>query len=231
MPASAVVFWDIDGTLVRGSLERLFLKYLLQQEHVTRIGTAANVLSLALHFPPPKSYQIKLAYLRNQKVSEVESWIQRCWQESIKQNLFDGARQVITQLANTGARQVLLSGTLKPLASPLMKYLGIDEIIAAEPEIVNQRYSGRLIEPHPHGEYKTLYAERWLEENNLSWDKVTALANHVNDRYLLKKASRAIAVHPDKKLRQIAKRQGWPIANHLSELHVILTGRSGGLSS
>ncbi|MCH7879835.1 MAG: HAD family phosphatase [candidate division Zixibacteria bacterium] len=218
MSASAVVFWDIDGTLVRGSLERLFLKYLLQQEHVTRIGTAANVLLLALYFPPPKSYQIKLAYLRNQKVGEVETWIQRCWDESIKQNLFDGARQVITQLANTGARQVLLSGTLKPLASPLMTHLGIDEIIAAEPEIVNQRYSGRLIEPHPHGEYKALYAERWLAANDLSWDRVVALANHGNDRYLLKKASRAIAVHPDQKLRQIAKHQDWPIANNLKDV-------------
>lgn len=218
MSASAVVFWDIDGTLVSGSLERLFLKYLLQQEHVTRIGTAANVLSLALHFPPPKSYQFKLAYLRDQKVSEVESWIQRCWQESIKQNLFDGARQVITQLANTGARQVLLSGTLKPLAAPLMTFLGIDEIIAAEPEIVNQRFSGRLIEPHPHGIHKAFYAERWLAENNMSWGKVTALANHANDRYLLKKASRAIALHPDQKLRQIAKRQGWPIANSLEDV-------------
>ena len=98
-----------------------------------------------------------------------------------------------------------------------MTYLGIDEIIAAEPEIVNQRYSGRLIEPHPHGEYKALYAERWLEQNNLSWDRVVALANHGNDRYLLEKASRGIAVHPDQKLRQIAKQQGWPIADNLED--------------
>jgi len=212
MPASSVVFWDIDGTLVRGSLERLFLKYLLNNGHVTRTGIAAHMLYQALRLPPPKWHHIKLAYLRNQEVGNVETWIQRCWEQTIIDNVFDGACQVVSQLANKGARQVLLSGTLKPFARPLKQHLGIDEIIAAEPEILKHRYTGRLIEPHPHGKHKTLYAGRWLAKNNLAWDTVTALANHVNDRYLLEKAGQAIAVHPDQQLLKIAKRQGWSIA-------------------
>ncbi len=231
MPVESDVFWDIDGTLVRGSLERLFRKYLSDQGHVTKGAIASHFLRLSLRLPPPKWYQIKLAYLRNQSAGDVDQWIQLCWEESIKGNLFDGARQVISKLADTGARQVLLSGTLKPLAAPLMTYLGIHEIIAAEPEIINERYTGRLIEPHPHGKYKALYAERWLSENNLTWENVTALANHYKDRYLLQKASRALAVHPDHELQQLAQQQGWPVANNLRDLHIILTGRSGGLSS
>lgn len=91
-----------------------------------------------------------------------------CWEELLKDNVFDGARQVISQLRNSGVRQVLLSGTLTPLARPLMAYLEINEIIAAGGEIVNGRYSGRLTKPHPHGKHKTLYVGRWLAENSMT---------------------------------------------------------------
>ena len=60
MSADSVVFWDIDGTLVRGSLERLFLKYLLERKHVSRFGIGANALALSLRVPPPKWYQLKI---------------------------------------------------------------------------------------------------------------------------------------------------------------------------
>ncbi|MFQ5607380.1 MAG: HAD family hydrolase [Candidatus Zixiibacteriota bacterium] len=213
-----LVFWDIDGSLVRGSLERLFVRFLLERKRINRATLASGLVRLALRWPLPKWYQMKLVYLRNQEASVVSDWIEECWESSISENMFDGARDVVKHIRETGARQVLLSGTLRTLAGPLMKRLGITEIVAAEPEIISGRYTGRLTAPHPQGLHKVMNAERWLEEHEIGWSAVTALANHENDRFLLEKAAARIAVHPDRALARIAVDKGWPIVNELSQI-------------
>ena len=205
--ADRVIFWDIDGTLVKGSLERLFLKYLLEQKHVSRARIASGFLALALRFPLPQWCQVKLAYLRGRTSVDIQKWIEDCWSVSFEQNLFPGNADALNHFGGSDTHQVLLSGTLEPLAERLGRFLGVTDIIAAKPEIVGDVYSGRLTSPHPHGKVKVERAEEWLAERSYSWDHTTALANHYNDRFLLAKAGRAVVVHPDDRLRGLAEKK------------------------
>jgi len=206
-----VAFWDIDGTLVSESMERHFLKYLVDRRRLNPFGILLRYARLALRWPRPKWYQVKLAYLRRKHESEVGQWIADCWRDVIQTRLNPTALEEIDTLKRDGYRQVLLSGTPRELALPLSVHLGINDLIAAMPEIIDHRYTGRLIAPHPHGTLKALYAERWCNEKHVDLAQTTAYGNHWGDRFLLERVGTPVAVNPDPQLLQHAQDQGWRI--------------------
>jgi len=209
--ANPLIFWDIDGTIVSSSLERHFLKYLIKRKLTHPREIAINLAALSIKRFPPRWYLIKLAYLRGKPASDVEKWIEDCWENRIRLNLYRGCVEAIRGLHDNGVRQVLISGTMRLLAQPLADYLGIDDLIAGEPEIQDGKYTGALTEPHPVGERKLFAADKWLTENGYSWDGVCALGNRWLDHFLLDRARTAIAVHPDKGLRRYALQKSWKV--------------------
>jgi putative phosphoserine phosphatase/1-acylglycerol-3-phosphate O-acyltransferase len=207
-----VVFWDIDGTLLAGSLERYFFSDLLRHRRVTLAQVAGRMFRLTLGSGLPAWYKIKLGYLAGQKTESVRDWVCESWEKSIQPRLYPGAIKAIEIFASAGMRQVLLSGTPRFLAEPLARYLKVDEYIVADPEIQNGSFTGRLVRPHPQGERKADFAGEWLRTRGREVTRVIALANHWQDRFLLAGADRAIAVNPDDRLRLYAQREGWALA-------------------
>ncbi|MBU1319071.1 MAG: haloacid dehalogenase-like hydrolase [candidate division Zixibacteria bacterium] len=212
-----VVFWDIDGTLIDGSLERCFLAYLRRHGHATIPYLARSAARLTLDWPPGW-HKIKIAYLRGRAVEEVEQLLESCWADSILPDISSAAAATVLDLRERGARQILLSGTPRPLAMKMASYLRIADVIAADPEIRNGIYTGRLTARHPRGIRKVQYAQKWLNENGCTWGMTTGIADHWDDRFLLGRVHNAIAVAPGKRLRRLASSQGWVIQNMRDDL-------------
>jgi phosphoserine phosphatase len=124
----------------------------------------------------------------------------------------------------------MLSGTPRQLAEPLMKMLELEYLIAAEPEIRNNKYTGRLVAPHPRGRRKADLAGTWLKDHGYRWNQTIAIADHWDDRFLLEQARTSIVVHPDDRLRKHATRDGWTIIEDItkSSLLTIIRDLAGG---
>jgi HAD superfamily phosphoserine phosphatase-like hydrolase len=207
-----IVVWDIDRTIIRSSLERHFLAYLRRRvDTFSILKTIRNIATLSFRVPPPAWYQVKLAYLRGFFKAEIEDWFRECFIHDIQPAMYSGASTAIRKLQIENVRQVLLSGTPRPFAEQIALHFGLSDIIAAEPEFVDARYSGRLLRHHPHGQFKALYLEDWLTERGYGWTQVAALADHYDDRFLLDKAAVAIAVNPSPQLKRVAVNAGWAI--------------------
>lgn len=213
-----VVFWDIDGTLLAGSLEGGFVDYLRQHGQLSLWRIIGRFVRQVMRVPLPAGYQIKIAYLRHEQVGKIERWMDLYWKDEIAKRMYSDIRQVVAEFNAHGFRQVLLSGTLLPLARRLGEFLGIPDIIAAEPEIVDGRYTGGLNRAHPAGPRKTKYAKEWLKASNLDFFDAVALGNHFGDRDLLGRVMVPIAVNPTDKLRDYAGRMGWPIVERPAEV-------------
>ena len=182
-----------------------------------------NVLSLLQW--PPRAQTLKLFYLRGQLVDTVRSWMEEAWQAEMVSRIFSIWQPAIQWLKAHNGRMVLLSGTPLPLAEPLMHHFQIDEALCAKPEIVNRRYSGRLLKPHPKGMLKVHYAEEWLNRHGATWPQTIAIANDWPDRFLLHQ-SRAVVIRPSRRLQRLAKQKGWPMVkdvNHETDLVRILS--------
>lgn len=211
-PPEPVVFWDIDGTLVSPSLERLFIQYLQDRKLVSPWLMVRRMAAVALRIPLPPWYRVKVAYLRDETPARFDEWVEGCWRDTLESRLLPGAVDAVSRLTDRGVRQVILSGTIEPLARRLAAHLKLNDVIAATPEIRGDTYTGALTEPHPHSMHKVRYAERWLDTEGMSWERAVALADHPDDRYLLRRAGIPVAVNPLPELEKEARRNGWPIA-------------------
>ncbi|MFC1569929.1 HAD family hydrolase, partial [bacterium] len=126
--------------------------------------------------------------------------------------------QLLNTIRDQGVQVVLLSGTPRPLAEPLISHLGLTEAICAEPIIEHHYYTGGLIQPHPRGLYKVRYIDDWLSSHQRDWEGSIAMADHWHDRHLLSKVSIPITVHPKKNLRKLALQKDWLILSNPSDL-------------
>jgi phosphoserine phosphatase len=207
-----VFIWDIDGTVVSSSLESQFISFVRSTRLVSNWQLAGRFAALALANPRLPWHALKLAYLRGESTSDVHRWIEEWWPTALP-SVNPGARSALLSLREAGAQQVFLSGTLQALGDRLAVEVGISDVIAARPEFTKNRYTGSLLEPHPHGRFKVTYAERWLRKSNVEWADVVALADHPGDQYLLAKAGAAVAVNPGEELAALARERGWHVAS------------------
>lgn len=213
-----VLFADIDGTLIKHSLEQWLLLYLRRERKITRVRLILNSLGHLTHWPLPHWFQWKLVYLQDQCEEDVNRWIANCWQQSIQYALIPESVRFIQSMREAGVRIVLLSGTPKPLAAPIMNFLNINEIIAAEPLIQNHCYTGGLSRPHPRGLKKVEYVQEWMTQFKIGWNQTMAMADHWQDRYLLGMVRFPIVTHPKTKLARLALMKRWPVLNQNTQL-------------
>jgi phosphoserine phosphatase len=170
----------------------------------------------ALFTWPPRAETLKLVYLRGCAARDVESWFRIVWENEIVARIYKGWHEVIPRLQADGNVVVLLSGTPRPLAQPLMDLFHIEHALCAEPEIIAGHYTGRLLKPHPIGPRKVTYAEEWLQTHGRDWDHTVAMGDHWGDRFLLGRAH-PVAVQPRPELAQYARRHRWPIVNDAND--------------
>jgi HAD superfamily hydrolase (TIGR01490 family) len=216
------VLLDIDGTLVRASLEQWFLSYLLRTRRIRVGGLLANAAMLWFDLPP-LWYRMKLAYLRGVSERAVREWAQECWEQQIRGRLIHSTVEVVWWLQSIGASVALLSGTPRPLAEPLARHLGISSLLCAEPELENGMYTGRLVRPHPRGRHKVAAATTWLQQSGYGWDQVVAMGDHWRDRHLLHRARYAIAVNPGRRLRRHATARGWLVVYETTDPRALIS--------
>ena len=108
-----------------------------------------------------------------------------------------------------GHQLVGITATSDFITAPIFREFGIIEIIATNAEIVDGKYTGKVINTPCYQKGKLVRLNQWLEGRDVteSW----AYSDSINDRFLLEYADHAIAVNPDDRLEILAKEQGWDI--------------------
>lgn len=208
-----LAIWDIDGTLAYPSLERQFVDFLLKTGRSSPARLALSALRLACHWPP-RIHRMKLPYVRGAAIDHVAEWVEAWWHEAGEQSLLPGASRTLQSMRARGMSLLLLSGTSDFLAARLARHIGVTEVLAGRSEIVEGRYTGRLLSPHPHGRYKLEYAEAW-RAGRVPWQNICALGDHEGDLHLLAQAGLPVAVNPRPQLLAEAQRRGWIVVNDL----------------
>ncbi len=206
-----LVVWDVDGTIIEGSMESHFVRWLRENGHVSLAGIVRNAISIACQRQRCQWHLVKLAFLRSCAVDDVKTWIDQCWETEIVPSLYSGPVEATRRLRDAGIRQVLLTGGPRPLAERMATHLGLDDVIAAEPEVVESSYTGSLIAPHPIRQRKLVAAQRWLDRNGLDWSQTAAVADHYDDRFLLARVAIAVVANPNHRMSIYASKRGWPV--------------------
>ncbi len=108
-----------------------------------------------------------------------------------------------------GHEIVGITATSDFITVPIFHAFGIRDVIATNAEVVDGKYTGKVVGMPCYQTGKLTRLEQWLNGREIeeSW----AYSDSINDRFLLEYATHAIVVNPDTQLEQLAQAQNWEI--------------------
>lgn len=209
----ALALFDIDGTLVRGSSERLFWLYLAARGRQGPRQVFAYLLFLIRYLPTGGIHTIKKnkAYLTGLRASDVAMLAADFVQGWLVKRLNDAAVQRLQQHLQRKDTVVLLSGTLEPIARALADYLGVRRVCATLCSERHGRYLPQPPETHPFGAAKLSLARQLADQLDLDLAQASAYGDSGHDIFLLEAVGHPVAVDPDPKLLATAVARDWEV--------------------
>ena len=209
-----LVFFDLDGTLIKGpSSEKRFFWFLLRRRVLSlRQLTAFLIFPLRWFKHYGKDvWKKNKAYLIGLRLDKIQHLASLFVAQTLLPNLRPVVKRRLEHHIEQGDTVVLLTGAPDVIARPLARYLGITHVAATVGDFKNGRFTISPPSIHPHGAAKLKIAEQMCRNFNTSLAKCTAYADSASDIDLLAAVIQPVAVYPDNKLRQISKRLGWEI--------------------
>lgn len=110
-----------------------------------------------------------------------------------------------------GDELLITSATSRFITEPIAALLGVDHLLATDPERRDGRFTGRIAGIPNFQAGKVARLRKWLSERAEPFTHITAYSDSRNDIPLLEEAHTAIAVDPDAVLRATAEARGWRI--------------------
>lgn len=131
--------------------------------------------------------------------------------EVIAPMMLNKAHNLLEKHRQAADRLLVITSTNRFIAEPICEALGIDSLIATEPEIIDDRFSGQIIGIPSYGEGKVTRFNQWLYDNQERSEGSYFYSDSINDLPLLLEVANPIAVDPDAQLREQAQNRGWEI--------------------
>ena len=221
---NSLALFDLDGTLCSGRLWEGFLKYYI----VHRKKRTWILAFWAEHIPLWWLRECKLISenkFRSKWIEDLSSMFREASREEMLQlfhwvndnYVFTSLRSDIVDILNqhkqSGRMVVIVSATFRELLEIVRQDLGIATVIGTRLEVIDDRYTGKIIGPACFGANKVRLVKEFISQNGLDIDLSSsfAYADSVSDIPLLELVGNPVATYPDGKLRQFAKDNNWQI--------------------
>jgi HAD superfamily hydrolase (TIGR01490 family) len=208
-----LAIFDIDGTLVRGSSERLFWRYLATRGRQGPKQIFSYLLFLLRYLPTGGVHTIKKnkAYLCGLKSADVTALAVSFVDTRLMKRLYEPVVQRLKQHILRGDAVVLLSGTLDPIARALADRLGVRHVCATLCSERHGRYLAQPPETHPFGAAKLGLARQLADQLGADLKQASAYGDSHHDLFLLEVVRDAVAVLPDGRLLDHALKHEWEV--------------------
>jgi len=125
--------------------------------------------------------------------------------------MLPAAETLITQHREQGDTLLIITATNSFLTAPIAEKLGIEHLIATEPELKDGRYTGQVAGTPSFHQGKVTRLQTWLAEQQQDLSDSIFYSDSHNDLPLLELVTTPVAVDPDPKLQTIAQQRGWKI--------------------
>jgi len=136
----------------------------------------------------------------------VQGWVR----DEVLQHVSDGARRVVAEAKSRGRPCAILTTSTKYVAEPVAAELGIEHVLASRVEVVEGRFTGRLLSLC-YGAHKIGVAEQWARAQGVDLARSSFYSDSISDLPMLERVGQPYVVNPDPRLRWVARRRGWPV--------------------
>jgi HAD superfamily hydrolase (TIGR01490 family) len=219
---TAAAFFDVDNTMMMGASIFHFARGLASrgffhtrdlarfawQQISFRVGGQENPEGMA------DAREAALAFVVGREVSEIVRLGEEIYDELMADRIWSGTRALAQQHLDAGQRVWLVTATPVELASIIAHRLGLTGALGTVAEVIDGKYSGRLVGEMMHGPAKAEAVRVLAEREGLDLSRCTAYSDSANDLPMLSEVGTAVAVNPDTELRAIARSRGWTVRDY-----------------
>lgn len=211
-----LAIFDLDNTLIAGDSDYLWGKYLVDQGIVDPVTyEAANVRFYEDYKAGTLDINAFLLFalkpLSEHPRATLEAWRSRFLEECILPIMLPAAKQLIAVHKTRGDTLMIITATNAFVTRPIAQLYGIDHLIATEPKIHEDRYTGTYDDIPCFQDGKVKRLDAWLASSGESLLDSWFYSDSHNDLPLLERVTHPVAVDPDAKLSSRAAKEGWPV--------------------
>ena len=207
-----LVIFDLDNTLLNGDSDRNWGEFLSEKKIVN-----SNYLLRSEQFYN-NYYQGSLDIdgflnfclepLKNNKMDVLLELREEFIEKKIKPIvLSDALTKVREEMENS--RVIIATATNDFVTKPIADLFGIEDLIATEFEIADNKFTGQVLGLPCFREGKLKKVTEWINLNGYALTQSRFYSDSFNDLPLLEKVKEAVIVDGDEKLLMEAKKNGW----------------------
>lgn len=152
-----------------------------------------------------------LAQLAHHDKGRLFRWRTQFVEEKIVPIVAPQARSLLQWHQNRGDTLVIITATNRFVTEPIAALLGVDHLIATEPEETGGRFTGQPTGTPCFREGKIERLTHWMKITHTTLQGSWFYSDSLNDVPLLERVDHPVAVDPDDTLRHIAGERKWPI--------------------
>ena len=212
----SLAIFDLDNTLLSTDSDHAWGEFLLEQGVVDPIAyREANERFMADYnagkLDMAAFLEVALKPLADNSPEQLSAWHQQFMVSKIEPHILPKAEELLARHRAQGDTLLIITATNRFITAPIAERLGVDNLIAVNPEVKEGRYTGRVSGIPSFREGKVTRLNQWLEQQDLSMDGAWFYSDSHNDLPLLEKVDHPVAVDPDDTLRQVAEERQWRI--------------------
>lgn len=211
-----IALFDLDNTLIAGDSDYLWGCFLVEQgivdgECYERENRRFYDLYKAGRLDIHEFLRFVLQPLAAHDMTQLVLWREQYIEQKIEPILLPKARALIERHRDAGDTLLIITATNSFITTPIAALYGIDHLLASQPELIDDRFTGRItgIPCYRHGKVEVL--QQWLDAHRATLDDSTFYSDSHNDLPLLNAVTRPTAVDPDEILANHARQQDWPV--------------------
>jgi HAD superfamily hydrolase (TIGR01490 family) len=212
-----LALFDLDNTLLAGDSDYEWAQYLIDQGVLERARYEARNQEFFEQYKAGvldirEFLDFQLQPLAQYPRATLDSWHRGFMRTRILPIIGEAARALIA--SHRADLRVIITATNSFVTAPIARELGVDHLVATEPEECDGRFTGGVRGEPCFREGKVARLECWLAGRGLSlegFDQSWFYSDSANDLPLLERVTHPVAVDPDARLEAHARARGWPV--------------------
>lgn len=211
-----LAIFDLDNTLLAGDSDHAWGEFLVEEgivdaEEYRKANDRFYQEYLNGELDILHYLGFALQPLAKHSMEDLLAWRERFMDKKVRPMLQDKAFQLLGEHRSQGHTLMIITATNRFVTEPVAELLGIEHLIATDPEMVNGRYTGEVAGTPSFQDGKVTRLNDWLASNSETLEGAWFYSDSHNDAPLLRKVDNPVAVDPDPTLEKLARESGWKV--------------------
>jgi HAD superfamily hydrolase (TIGR01490 family) len=208
-----LLIFDLDNTLLAGDSDRNWGIFLAEQKVVKESYLDESEKFYNNYYDGSLDIDGFLSFCLKPLIENDMSYLlelrKQFIEDKIKPIITELGREIINQAIEDGKTVIIATATNDFVTRPIADLFNVRTLIATEFEVINQKFTGKVLNTPCFREGKVSKVKKWVDDNNFDLSKASFYSDSFNDLPLLEKVRNPVIVDGDDKLLEIGKNRNW----------------------